>query len=349
MFFLFLILVVIGHGLLINKYTYRSKIFLELLWSTLFIIVGTFAYYTDDYIAYVEIFDRLYIDPMGSFHLEPSWLWIVQLFGRNVSLFRCSLVALGLLLNIIIVKISSAPINAYIGFFSILCANAFFCWLRQPISMYLFLIGLLILLKKRIWAVFLFLAAAILHKSGIIYILILPIMLIPIKKRYIIYMLVAIVGVMPILIELLGGFNSQLATYFLLYSGLDSPDISRHPLFVLSGKISVVANFILIIATITKLKKLNNSDRFLLRYLFGILGLSLALIFVPFETTTMVVRLQAMGNIICVLLLSKYVNREILKRKYSVIYYSMILMFAIGVLKTFVNNQLSIKKLMIGK
>lgn len=341
MYFLYLLSVFLGWELIEKKFTQESRTIIEVIWILLFLLCGTFAFFTDDFEAYREIIHNLYTDPLGSFHLEPTWKALGKFVNGNLIEFRFFAVVFGLLLNLIIVRLLEIKFNYYIGFFSLLCLNAFFCWLRQPIAIYLFIIGFYFLLKRRIILSILFFGLTIIsHKTGIIFILLLPLTLLKTNKRNLIFIAATTVILIPFIMRLLLMMESQVSVFFLLYSEGEPPNFGRNILYILASKISLIIDILLLITIMWKLRNtIHGYDVYLLRLLVALLGISLALFFAPIETTTMIVRLIALGNVLGVILLSKYVKNRILKYSNCLIFILMFIFFTIGQLQIMVTHR----------
>ena len=232
MYFIYLFLVVIGWLLLIKKLTRGSRVFLELLWCALFLLCGTYAYFTDDFEAYKEIIERLYTDPLGAFHLEPTWMALGLAVNGNLILFRFFCVLIGLILCYLIIRLTDLRLNYFMGYFSLMCLSVFFCWLRQPIAIFLFIIGFLLLYQRKyILAITLMILTVISHKTGAAFLLLLPMALLKISKKNLIIIAASSILLIPVLMHIMEGLNFQLTVYFLKYSESAPPSITRNNQF----------------------------------------------------------------------------------------------------------------------
>lgn len=111
-------------------------------WFIAFLLLGTYAYYTDDYEPYVELVDKAYITPFAYFHIEQFWIVLMEYFRGDIDGFRfISMILLSISLVLIMIRSKVNPIY-FISFYTILCLNTHVCWVRQPLAYCLILLAL---------------------------------------------------------------------------------------------------------------------------------------------------------------------------------------------------------------
>lgn len=150
-------------------------------------LLGTYAYYTDDYEPYVELVDKAYVTPFAYFHIEQFWIVLMEYFHGDINGFRfVSMVLLSISLVLIMIK---SKVNAicFISFYTLLCLNSHICWIRQPLAYCLILLALIYYSQRKIFSIvfaflLLFLALYV-HKSSILLLCVVPFLFISVTKK----------------------------------------------------------------------------------------------------------------------------------------------------------------------
>lgn len=315
MYILYILTLLISISFLVVKYNKRSEYILEIIWIILFIAIGTYGYFSDDYEPYVDIVEGAYINPLAHFHIEPLWIWLSNICKGNINWFRlCSFAVLTVLI-LFTVRIYRVPIKYYLAYYTLLCMESHICWIRQPAAMITFLIGFgLIYKRKYIIGILCLIATIFLHKIGIVMILMLPFTLIKLNKRN----LIIISCIIPIafsIIKLILTFGDNLTiAIFNEYSDADGKFSQRHIIYTIINYIILITNISLIFIIISKYHKhTKNIYTCLVRYLFGVSFIIITLLIMPIQTDVMITRLFSIANMLLVIIMAKYVGNRITK------------------------------------
>ena len=173
-------------------YSKQTRRILILLWFCLFVFIGTFAYFSDDYEPYADLAELVYISPLSYTHVEPLWMWLIGLFNGNIDSFRfVSFLFLSILL-LAVAKCAKTSLLYFLFCYTLLCMSTHICWIRQPIAYGVFLLGLLFLEKNKLVFVSFIILSLFIHKSAVLLMAVLPFLLFPLdKKTVLIYVLLA--------------------------------------------------------------------------------------------------------------------------------------------------------------
>ncbi|WP_455674370.1 EpsG family protein [Phocaeicola sp.] len=287
-----------------------------ILWCCLYVIIGTYAYYTDDYNQYVDIVENAYVNPLKLTHIEPLWFFFMESFKGNIDAFR--LYSFSVLILLLFFIALSARINVcyFFLYYTLLCAPSHFCWIRQPISMCFFLFGMLLLCKKRllIGLLFVFLSY-FLHKSTVLLVVLLPFVFYPFNKKSVfisllMFPLAFLLFALFLNYEIIPGLNIQ------YYFEQENEYSERNILFSIFSFFATLLQFYLIGYTLVLLYKREEYEfRLLTRFLFGVFYLSFFFFIYPIDNNTIYKRLLAFGIFLSALFLTKYIGRDLFKKK----------------------------------
>lgn len=317
------------------------------MWLILFVLVGTFGYFTDDYEPYEEIVLQAYVNPFAQFHIEPLWIWLAGIVKGDVTQFR--LIGFGLLgVGVCIIpKILGIKLNYFISYYSMICLSPHLCWIRQPIAMFLFSIGLIALLKKRlIVSGIIFLATFFIHKIGIIMLLLIPFIFFKINRRNMIFLL-AVIPLIYSVIILISQFSDSLTiNIFNEYSEADGKFANRNIIYTIINTISLAINLGLLIFTIYHYKEVTiGIYAKLLRYLFGVTYITILLLVMPIQVDVMLTRMLSIANLFMVIFMSKFLNKKLIKKNNKFLLLSILILIGLRELGMLANNNTRLYRL----
>ena len=319
MYIIFFFLCFISLTLVTVKYNTVSRYYLALIWIVLFVFTGTFAYYTDDYDTYVDIVTRLYKNPDAAVHIEGIWIKLAEFSHNSIEIFRGITFFVLALLLIILAKCLRIQLPYIIGFYGLLCLSNHLVWLRQPVAILIFLLGFINLIhKKYLLGLILCVLTCILHKSGAMFLLFLPFVLLPINKFTIGCFLIII----PLLWFSVQSFIQSSSSLELIvlnhYASGDDIYSGRNVLFriffFIGDWTKLLLNFYLYIKEISILSY-HKIYKFFLKYLLIISLLIIALKLLPIGADVLTTRLFSMTDLLVVCTLSYCVRNQLLKKK----------------------------------
>ena len=327
-------------------YSKHTQKILVLLWFCLFVFVGTFAYFSDDYEPYVNLTELAYVSPLSYTHVESLWVWFMGLFYGNVDAFRfVSFLFLSILL-VAIAKCAKTSLLYFLFCYTLLCMSAHICWIRQPIAYGIFLLSLLVFPKSKFAFVALFVLSLFLHKSTILLVFVFPFMLFSLRKKIIwIYILLAfpmaVISFYSIALLVQNTFGIPLDLYF----SADSEYTDRNVIFLIISKISIIAHLVIIVNLIFLFKE-EPDVHILVRCLFGVLFIFLLLIVLPIENNVISKRLLSFGNLIVALVCSIKIKNNFLKKKYLYLFLLMLILISLREIAMLGNNYTNWDKLL---
>ncbi|MBQ3190723.1 MAG: EpsG family protein [Bacteroides sp] len=309
------------------------------------IYIGTYAYFTDDYEPYVEIVDNAYNNRFASLHIEPLWVSIINFFKGDLELFRASICILIILLLMVCGALIKVNFNVLIPLYILLCYGTHIVWLRQPIVYFIFILGVIFYCKKKpVLFILCLLPFSLIHKSSILFYIILPFIFFPLKNnKYIILSVVLIplfvIG-FNIIFKLLQSYSSFNLEHYLEKDGVYA---DRHIIYTIISKLRMVIHCYVYIM-IVLLYRLNENQyiKMFVRIIFGLLYFTVLFTFLPTMNNTILTRLVALGSLIIVFIISidgiNWQNRRIL-------FWSFINVL-LSVFVTFLNNHTHLEKLL---
>lgn len=311
------------------RFTRRSNAFFILLWAILFVLLGTFAYFTDDYYAYVDTIDEAYINPLAQFHIEPIWIWLSEVVRGDIDEFRFITFFIISILLYLIIRSAKVDLKYFFVYYTFFCLNDTLCWVRQPVAMCFSLCGILFMCNKRyiLSVIFLFLSC-FLHKIGIICLLILPACLFSINKK-LIWIYILSIPLMCIFFYLILNASSEFSTVVSMqhYAQGDGEFASRHIIFKLFSIVSILFQFFFLIYTVYRFHE--NEDKYvkiLVRYILIVLVVSIFLFALPLSTGVFVKRLLYFGLMMMAIVWAKCIQKNLLLKK-NVIMFILLLMY----------------------
>lgn len=347
MYFIYLIITIFCLYYIDHKFSKRSDKIISLLWFVLFVLMGTFGFFTDDYEPYVDLVSLSYASPFSNIHMESIWIGLAELCNGNIDYFRlisfCSLA----IAIFYICKLLNIQLKYFICYYSLICLSNHLCWIRQPLAMCLFILGTALLFKRRyLLSIIVLLISTLFHKTNIVFICFLVFTLIPVKKKYIIW-IYFLSGVMLIFgFNIIFQINLPISDFLTLYLESEGEFASRNIVIVLLSNIILLLQTLQIIGTLYHFNSSNNIIiQFYVRYIVGLTSIAIALMFIPYETGVMVKRIMAMASLCNVLILSISLKSRLFNRKYYRIYLSIILPFVLSQMLTLGNNYTRISKL----
>lgn len=295
----------------------RDEKFLLLLLGAGFILVCTYAFYTDDYASYVDIVRELAITSAVYPNIEPFWRWFIHIFGGNVHWFRFAvffIINLGL---IVIAMVSKLPKLHFLCYILILSFSSYATWVRMPFASVFFMLGIIMIAKKNvIFGSLLCLCSLFLHKGSIILLMVLPFLLVKYRRRNI---LIAAVMAMSFsfLIELLSSVN--LGFDYMMYLNHGSLFENRHWIYSWLSTIRTGTLLMLVYRTIVLVEEtaLCQFNIILQRFLSGVLIMSVFFIISPLSTETLYQRLLMYAYIPMAVIWSMCIRNRILLKRVS--------------------------------
>lgn len=319
MYLVYLFLLVSSFIWLRLKFTLKSEHILILFWFVIFVYLGTYAYFTDDYESYAEVVNAAYINPLAIFSIEPFWIWLADYTKGNIDSYRFIVFFLIAIILFFIHKAACVKLKYLIIYYTFFCLLAQITSIRQALNMMLCLYGTLLCYNKhRIIGIIFILLSCYFHKSGIIFALLLPLGWLPVSKKiFWTYLLIS-----PLLgfafYAVLNTSTTFLPLLFLQnYAEKEAEYGNRHVAMQLLSNISGICNFSLVVLTILYFH--NTSDRLvklLTRYLFGLSLMYVFFFLLPMETNVIYKRLLWFGLLIMVIIWSKCIQRELMTRRY---------------------------------
>lgn len=329
-----------------HKYSKRSDKAIALIWFLLLVLMGTFGFFTDDYEPYEDQVAISYASPYSNIHMESIWIGLAELCKGNITCFRLiSFSSLAIVL-FLICKILNIHLKYFICYYSLICLSNHLCWIRQPLAMSIFILGIALILKRHyLIAIPILIISTLFHKSSLVFICLLAFNLIPLSKKYIWIYLFS--GAMLII-----GFNLILRielpfTPFLLYYLESDNDLAyRNLIIILLANLSFLLNLCLLLGSVYYFNNVPNKIVILLtRFITGLICIAVSLLFVPFETGAMITRIMAMATMCNVFVLSICLKSKIYFKKYNLVFRPLILQFIIANLLTIGNNHTRIYRL----
>ncbi len=351
MYVLYLILAGISFLCLKYRLTDISKKIVLICWFIAFLLLGTYAYYTDDYEPYVELVDKAYITPFAYFHIEQFWIVLMEYFRGDIDGFRfISMILLSISLVLIMIRSKVNPIY-FISFYTILCLNTHVCWVRQPLAYCLILLALVYYSERKfakIVIAFLLLGLALyVHKSSILLLCVLPFLFISVTKRKNILKFVVLFPMLfCFFLKALSTLEAVLGINMEWYLEAENVYAERHIVFLIIANIITAIQFYIFGLTIYLFR--NTSiliERTLVSSLFGIVYISAFLFLLPFDANTIYVRLMAFGGFIAVLLWSGNVSLLKKVKKYKCIVVLAAFWFSLVLISMLLNNYTRIDRL----
>lgn len=318
MYIIYIILVIFSFIGISRKFVTQSSKLLVLCWFPIFVALGTFAFFSDDYEPYEELVNRAYVSPFGYSHIEPFWIWFMGLFNGDIDKFRFfSFLLIGFLLYIII-EVSKVPSLLFLANYTLLCLSAHLCWIRQPVAYCMFFLALLFADKRKLLSFLFVIIGCYIHKSSILLLWVFPFLFIPINKKvYLSVCIVAFPFLFFIFFEIIKIAEAYLGINLEWYVEAKGEYASRNIVFsILSLSITFI-QFWLYGRTILLLKdSVDFTEKILVRSLFGVLYLSFFLYLLPINADTIFRRLLAFGSMIVALLWSKNLVVMNVNKKY---------------------------------
>lgn len=349
MYIVYLILLFFAFCGLFCKSSKKVDWFFCTIWFVLFVTLGTFAYFTEDYDTYDEIVNRVYMNPLAYGHLEPSWVWLVNMVKGDLDEFRLLAFCLISILLLLLAKIVKVDLKYMIIYYTIICLSAHLCWVRQPFAMCLCLLGALLLYNRRyIVGLACLVSSCFLHKSAIMYALIFPMCILPLNKKML-WLYVISIPIFEVFFYVLINSSAELSYLisFQAYAQKGGEFAHRHIIFRILFVVITIGQMILLTYLIVKFR--NNSNgliRLLVRYLMGILFISVVLFLLPIDVGVVYKRLLAFGLFVSVIILSKCVQGDLLKRSYMFLFILILLFSIVNEVAFLGNNYTRVESLM---
>lgn len=329
-----------------QNFSKRSDKIIIFLWFVLFVLMGTFGFFTDDYEPYVDLVSLSYASPFSNIHMESIWIGLAEFCRGNIDYFRlisfCSLA----IVIFYICKLLNIQLKYFICYYSLICLSNHLCWIRQPLAMCLFILGTALLFKRRyLLSIIVLLISTLFHKTNIVFICFLAFTLIPVKKKYIwIYFLSGVILIIGF--NIIFQLNFPFSAFLTLYIESEDEFASRNIVIVLLSNVILLLQILQIFGTLYHFNSSNNKIiKFYVRYIVGLTSIAVALMFIPYETGVMVKRIMAMASMCNVLILSISLKSKLFNRKYYRIYLSIILPFMLSQMLTLGNNYTRISRL----
>lgn len=346
MYIVFLLFEIFALYYINHKFSIISNRLLVALWFIGFIVIGTYGYFSDDYEPYIDSVTLAYANPFANIHMEPFWILLSNICKGEITEFRLlSFSAIAIILSLICWQ---AKIEAkyFVCYYTVLCMASHICWIRQPLAMTIFLLGTILLIKKKyILAIPCLVGTYFFHKTGLVFLLMLVFMLIPLNKKTIwLYLISGIVIVLGF--SLFMNLNLPITTFLLLYLESEGEFAARNIVFTILSNTSLICNFLLAFELIYHFYNHKNIIvYYLTRYLSGLILLALCLTIIPFETNVLIKRVLAMTNLVNVIILSIAIKSSLYKAKYYLISLPIFIKLLISEIMTLGNNYTKIHRL----
>ncbi len=319
MYFIYLIVLFFAFLTLFLDFTRSSNRFFVLFWFGVFIALGTWGYFTDDYEPYEEVVATAYLNPFAYVSIEPLWVWLANCVHGDIDDFRFIAFSFIAILFILIAKSAKLNTKYFVVYYTLFCLQAHLCWIRQPLAMSVCVWGLLLLCKKRfLFGLVCVFSSLFIHKSAIIFVALLPFCIMPVNKKNVLLYLILIPFLSILFYAVLNSTSTYSSILYLQwYAEKEGEFDNRHIIFQFIALFSVLCQFLFLIYTIYRFY--DNNDRYvviLIRYLLGIVFVSFFLFLLPLDTNVIYNRLLAFGMFIMTLIWSKTMQRSLIKRRY---------------------------------
>lgn len=340
MYIIYLTVLFLSFVCLCLKFTRISGYSLVFIWFVAFIFLGTYAYFSDDYEPYAEVVVEAYANPLANYAIEPFWVWLADYTHGDIDSYRFITFVLIAIILLFIQKAAHIEIKYFIIYYTFFCMSTHFTGIRQALNMMLCLYGILLCFNRH-WIIGLIciVLSCFLHKSGIMFALLLPLCLLPVSKKvFWLYVLVS-----PLLYVgfyfLLNSSTTFLPLIFLQsYAEKEAEYADRHIVMRLLSTASELCRFVLIYLTIVYFHR--SSDRLIIlltRCLFSLFLISVFFFLLPMDTNVIYKRLLWFGLLIMTIIWSKCIREKLVTRKY--IYLLLLFLFCTGLgIVTMVGN-----------
>lgn len=350
MYIVYLTFLVYNFVYLFQKYTKKSNGFILLTWFLLFIFIGTWAYFTDDYNAYVDIVDDAYINPLAKFHIEPIWVWLAEIVQGGIDKFRFIAFLTISILLFYITKSAELELKYFIAYFTIFCSSETLCWVRQPITVCLSLLGVLLMCnKKYLLGIACLCFSCFFHKIGIIYVLLSPACFIPINKK-LLWIYFFSLPLLYIIFSFTLNLSSENSTVINLqtYINGEGEYAGVNVIFKILSTISTLFLFGFLIYTVYKFKEFTDKYvKVLIRYILAIVVVSIFLFALPLSTGVMVKRLLYLGMMMMAIVWAKCIKGNLLQKRYISIFIFLLIYVTIQLFSTIGGNYTRIGQMLL--
>lgn len=346
MYFVYIIISLFSLYYINHNFSKNSNRVIIIIWFILLIIMGTKGYFTDDYEPYEDQVMQAYALPFSNMHMEYVWIKLADFCKGNVVQFRLisfSLLSISLLFLCKLLKIEC---KYFICYYTLICLSSHLCWIRQPLAMTIFLIGTAFLIKRNILvAIPFFVISFLLHKTSIVFLILLISAKIPITRKticlYIIIGLAFIVG-----FNLILRLDLPFSSFLKLYLESESEFEHRNIIIILLSGLGSLCNFFIVGGLIYHFYNYNSKVvLFYIRFAFCLTCLALCLLFIPYETDAMIGRLMAMALFCSVLILSIALKSNLFQIKYYRIFLPLLSKFLVSQMMTLGNNYTRVYRL----
>lgn len=346
MYFILLLFEIFALYYVNHKFSIASNRFIVASWFIVFVMLGTYGYFSDDYEPYIDSVALSYANPFANIHMEPFWIYLSDVCKGEITEFRfLSFSSIAIILWLVCWQ-AKMEAKYFLCYYTLLCMASHICWIRQPLAMAVFILGVILLINKKIiCAIPCLIGAYFFHKTGFVFLLMLTFILIPLNKRAIwLYIIMGISFVFGF--SLIINLNLPITSFLLLYLESEGEFAARNIVFTMLSNIALICNFILSLGLIYHFYNHKNVIvHYLLRYLSGLVLLALCLTVIPYETGVMEKRILAMANFINVIILSIALKSNLYQKKYYLISLPIFAKFLISEVMTFGNNYTKIYRL----
>lgn len=338
MYFVYIALLLFSLIGIIYRINENSNKIIVPLWFFLFLMIGTYAYFSDDYLPYVNIVEDVYIHPNELTHIEPLWVWFAQLIHGDVNKFRlltCILLAIAVYFTA--KSTQQKDIKIFLFYYTILCLSSSVCWLRQPVAFFLFLFGVILAKRSLILAILLIAVSSLFHKSSLLLLLIFPFIFIPLSKRSI-TMLVMFTPVLVIVFNLATRFaEMRFGIPINWYLEQDAQYVGRNSVFKYLTISQSIMHLLLFSVVIKKyLVHRDTKHEYLHRSLLGTTFITF-IFFLMMPGSTIVTRLISFGDLLTAVLLTDLVGNRALVKSKVLIFFIILLIVLLREMMVFAN------------
>lgn len=315
MYILYLLSLILSLCFIKHKLTRISKNIFIFGWFVSFVLIGTFAYFTDDYPSYESLVKEIISGHEKSTHIEKFWVDLIYYFKGNLTLFRFSSFACMSIVIWMCGKVAKINFTYIVCYYTLLCSLSDYTWVRQPLAMAVFMLGLLLIIRQKyFWAIAFIGLSYFLHKIVILLIPFILFLKIPVNRRFLLLYIPILAIMTSIFNYVLSNDMFGLGLIAKLYLEGDTLYVNRNSMYIIVNSICLICEFIYIIYTIYNYHNTNNKvSNYLIRYMVGLMLFVAMLLMLPLETSVVYSRILAFVNFSLVFIWARQINRDLFK------------------------------------
>lgn len=273
-----------------------------------FIIIGTFATFTGDYLGYQEFINDVIIEK-SNINMEPIYIWLVEITKGDINTFRFIIYFITFILLYYLLKITNNLDSRIIFIYATIELLTAIDG-RQQISIYLFFIGNILIWKYRkyITGIFLVIICIFIHKSALYLFIGLPFIFIRFTKLKSILLLILFPFLTYLFIFIFNLITEQIDSNFIGSIYLNQEEESFLPTMTILLMTKPILIMTLSIWTIYKIK-LDNAPlyiHYIYRWLYGIIYINCIISFLPIENYIIIYERFLRSQVIAIILILPY-------------------------------------------